>query len=88
MVSHASSDILSAIDECMDQERRKSNLIVYGLPGLEQQSCDLNSIQELVHSEFSISFETTICFHLGRHGNKPRPLLISPTEISTRILRC
>ena len=38
----------------MDQERRKSNLIVYGLPeasastGLERQSCDLNSIQELV----------------------------------------
>jgi len=54
--SHASFDILSAIDNYMDRERRKSNLIVYGLPeastltGLERQSCDLSSNQELVRS--------------------------------------
>jgi len=76
----------------MDRERRKSNLIVYGLPeapastGLECQSCDLSSIQELVHSEFNISLETTKCIRLGRRSNKPRPLLISPIEISTRSL--
>ena len=90
--SHASPEILSAIDEYMDRERRKSNVIVYGLPeasastGLECQSCDLSSIQKLVNSEFNISLDTTKCFRLGRRSNKPRPLLILPTEISTRRL--
>ena len=89
--SHASPNTFNAIDEYMDRERRKLNLIIYGLPetstptGSACHSADLNSIQELVRSEFNItSLETTKCFRLGKQSNKPRPLLISLTDNSIR----
>jgi len=81
----------NAIDEYMDRERRKSNLIVYGLPeasaptGPERRSADINRIQELVHSEFNLtSLETTKCFRLGKRSSNPRPLLISIVDNSIR----
>jgi len=60
--AHKASDVspssLKVIDEYMDRERCKSNLIIYGLPeasaptGAARQSADLNSLHELVRSEF------------------------------------
>jgi len=88
-VSHASS--FNAVDEYMDRERRKLNLIVYGIPeasaptGSERQTADLKSIQGLVHSEFKITnLETTKCYRLGKQSNKQRPLLIKLSDSSTR----
>jgi len=82
-VSDASPSSFNAIDKYMDRERRKSNLIIYGLSetstptGSARQSADLNSIHKLVRSEFNVTnLETTRCFHLGKHTNKPIPLLI------------
>ena len=81
----------NAVDEYMDRERRKQNLIVYGLPetsaptGIERQTADLKSIQGLVHSEFKITtLETTKCYRLGKQNNKPRPLLIALSDNSVR----
>ena len=49
-VSNVSPSSLNAIDEYMDRDRHKSNLIIYGLPetsaptGAARQSADLNSL--------------------------------------------
>ena len=84
--------LVPLVNTWIETDENQILLYIYGLPeasasiGLEHQSCYLNSIQELVHSELNISLETTKCFCLGRRSSKPRPLLISPTEISTRRL--
>jgi len=81
----------NVVDEYLDRERRKLNLIIYGLPevsvptGSERKSADLDGIQELVRSEFNINnLETSKCFRLGRQGNKLRPLLITLSDSSVR----
>ena len=61
------------MDEYLDRERRKMNLVIYGLPehqgsiSTECQSKDSDSLRELVHSEFSVdNLEINKIICLGR----------------------
>ena len=97
-ISHGSHSPDKIVDDYLNHERRKLNLVIYGLPepsvtsAPERQLADLNSFKELVDSEFKIDNpKTTKCFHLGkpRNGIKPRLLLFFLTEnvIHRQILR-
>ena len=80
------------VDEYLNRERRKLNLVIYGLPeasaasSSERQQADSNRFTELVDSEFKINnFEISKCIHLGKPKNdKPRPLLVTVPENAVR----
>ena len=85
-------DAVNVVGEYLDHERRKHNLILYGLPEASETSAsdrkqaDINSFHELVHSQFNITnLEISKCFRLGRPQNgKLRPLLVTLTDGSAR----
>ena len=80
------------VDEYLNRERRKLNLVIYGLPeasaasSSERQQADSDRFTELVDSEFKISnFEISKCIRLGKPKNdKPRPLLVTVPENAVR----
>ena len=82
-----------AIDEYLDRERRKCNLIVYNLqessastPASDRISDDKKSFSHLLTSEFKIdNIEFLKCIRLGKSAeNRSRPLLISVSDIATK----
>jgi len=87
-----SSNPAEFVDEYLNRERRKMNLVIHGLPessatsSSERQLADSNSFVGLVDSEFKISnLEIGKCFRLGKRKNdKPRPLLVMLTDISVK----
>ena len=87
-----SSSPVEFVDEYLNRERRKMNLVVYGLPessatsSSERHLADSNNFVGLVDSEFKISnLEISKCFRLGKPKNdKPRPLLVMLTDISAK----
>jgi len=95
--SHAPPNPAEVVDEYLNRERRKLNLVIYGIPETtatsapERQQADLNSFNELVDSEFKINnFEISKCVRLGKPKNdKPRPLLVTIPDntIRRQILR-
>lgn len=85
------------VDEYLSRERRKSNLIIYGLPEpngstpAERRSNDDTNVCGLIKSEFNIdNIEISKSFRLGkRNEGKNRPLLITLANnyARSRILR-
>ena len=81
-----------AIDEYLDRERRKCNLIVYNLQESsastpsDRISDDKKSFSHLLTSEFKIdNIEFLKCIRLGKSAeNRSRPLLISVSDIATK----
>ena len=96
-VSHAPTNPAEIVDEYLNRERRKLNLVIYGLPEAsatsapDRQLADSNSFTELVGSEFKISnLEISKCVRLGKPKNdKPTPLLVTVADnaIRRQILR-
>ena len=82
----------SIVDEYLERERRKLNLIVYGLiessaPTVtEQISSDTDIFCRLVRSEFNMGdIQVGKVLRLGKVvRDKPRPVLVSLTDFSTR----
>jgi len=81
------------VNEYLDRERRKNNLILYNLPepmnvqtATERSQSDLDCLSELFHSEFHIdNVEVTKCIRLGKAiQNKARPVLISVVDSAKR----
>ena len=81
----ASFNTTDIVDEYLDRERRKSNLIIYGIPEStgstpdERKSSDNSYFTDLVHSEFKLdTVEITKSARLGKRiEGKARPLLIT-----------
>ena len=90
------SNATDVVDEYLDRERRKSNLIIYGVPEStgstdERKLNDNTYIKNLVHSEFNLdTIEITKCVRLGKRAEgKIRPVQITLTDryVRGRILR-
>ena len=86
------SNAADIVDELLDHERRKSNLIIYGAPEpagstfTERRSNVNIYLSSLLSTEFKIdSVEISKSSHLGKRvEGKTRPLLITLTENKTR----
>jgi len=80
------------VDEYLDQERHKSNLILYGLPepsgadSSERKSNDEQCFRNLAKAEFKIDdLDIDQIFRLGkRTENKSRPLLVRLQDSQAR----
>ena len=90
-ISRGSHSPDKIVDEYLNYEKRKLNLVIYGLPkpsvtsAPEHQVADLNSFKELVDSEFKLGNpETTKCFCFSKPKNdrKPRSLFFTLTDNS------
>ena len=91
------SSAIATVDEYLDHEWHKSNLIIYGLPEptgstpTEHRSNNDVYFSSLVNSEFKIdTIEISKSFHLGKRvEGKRRPPLITlmDNNIKSRILR-
>jgi len=95
IVANSPSNPSEIVEEYLDRERRKSNLIVYNLQEpnnvqttSERSNIDRNNLTQLFHSELHIeNVEITKCIRLGRATqNKTRPVLITIPD-SNSILR-
>ena len=84
---------VEAVDEYLDRERRKCNLVIYNLPEpiasnvKDRTQQDKNVFSQLVSSELKIeNINLLKCIRLGKKtsNNKARPLLVSVTEASTK----
>ena len=86
------SNAADIVDELLDHERRKSNLIIYGAPEpagstfTECRSNDNAYLSSLLSTEFKIdTVEISKSSRLGKQiEGKTRPLLITLTENKTR----
>ena len=95
--TQTSPSATAIVDEYLDRERRKSNLIIYGLPEptgstpTERRSYDDANFSSIVNTEFQIdTIEISKSFRLGKRvEGKNRPLLITlmDNNIRNRILR-
>ena len=71
-ITLASSSATDAVNEYLNHERRKYNLIIYGIPESagSTEECKQNDniyISDLVHSEFKMdTIEITKCIRLGK----------------------
>ena len=82
----------AVVDEYLDRERRKSNLIVYNLTEpsgqttTERTKSDSDKLVHLFHSEFHIeNIEITKCIRLGKpNQNRARPVLITIPNVNVR----
>ena len=81
------------VDEYLDCEKRKNNLIVYNLEetnaaqtATERSKSDMNVLAQLLHSELHVDdVEITKCIRLGKATqNKPRPVLITVLDANKR----
>ena len=83
---------VEAINEYLDRERRKCNLIIYNLQEstassyTNRTSDDKKAFTHLLSSEFKLeNIELLKCIRLGKPvDNKHRPLLISLSDIATK----
>jgi len=84
------------VDEYLDRERRKHNLIIYNLQepknvhtNTERSRSDIGTLARLFHSQLGIQedVEITKCIRLGKvDQNKARPVLITIPDGSKRSL--
>ena len=90
--SPASVHIVDALDEYMDRERRRHNLVIYGMPessdstSAELGTNDQSRFSELVRLQFNIeNINISKVIRIGRStNNKPRPLLVTLLDDSSR----
>ena len=90
--SPASVHIVDALDEYMDRERRRHNLVIYGMPessnstSAELGTDDQSRFSGLVRSQFNIeNINISKVIRIGRStNNKPRPLLVTLLDDSSR----
>ena len=83
--SPVSAHIVDALDEYMDRERRKHNLVIYGMPeSSDSASAELGTndharFSNLVRSQFNIeNINISKVIRIGRSTNgRPRPLLVT-----------
>lgn len=88
----STSHIADAMNQYFDRERRKQNLVIFGLPESEgsnssdRNMLDASAFSRLVSSQFKIENITIVkTAHLGRiNPEKPRPLLVSLSDSSSR----
>ena len=95
--TQTSPSATAIVDEYLDRKRRKSNLIIYGLPEptgstpTERRSYDDANFSSIVNTEFQIdTIEISKSFRLAKRvEGKNRPLLITlmDNNIRNRILR-
>ena len=88
-----STSPVEVVDEYLDRERRKCNLVIYNLPEpsasatKDRTQQDKNAFSQLVSSELKIDNVNLLkCVRLGKKpiDDKGRPLLISVAEASTK----
>ena len=87
-ITPASSNTTDVVDEYLDRERRKSNLIIYGVPEStgstpdERKQSDNTYVRDLIHLGFRMdTIEITKCVHLGKRvEGKTRPIQITLTD--------
>ena len=80
----ATVQVTTIVDEYLDRDRRKSNLVIYGLPestlasSTERQQQDTKKFCDLVKHEFKISnLDINKSYRLGKYNeNNVRPLLV------------
>ena len=80
------------VDEYLDRERRRNNLIVYNLEEpseqtpVERSKLDSTKLAHLFQSEFRIGdFELTKCIRLGKVSQiRPRPVLLTIPNANVR----
>ena len=84
-VAPTTSNPTDIVDEYLDRERRKPNLIIYGIPEFsgsipdERKLNDKTNFTDLVHSEFKLgNIKITKLVRLGKQiEGKIRPLLVT-----------
>jgi len=88
-----SNSPVEVVDEYLDRERRKCNLVIYNLPepnasaAKDQTQLDKKAFSHVVSSELKIDKVNLLkCIRLGKKptNNKIRPLLVSVAEASTK----
>ena len=80
------SAVLSSLDETADRERRKQNVIVFGLPESANRSDDANSFTTVCSSELNVTIVVNNSYRLGRVGaGKPRPLVVQLGSVQERM---
>ena len=90
--SPASAHIVDALDEYMDRERRRHNLVIYGMPessdstSTELGTNDQTRFSNLVRSQFNTeNINISKAIRIGRSTNgRPRPLLVTLLDDSSR----
>ena len=93
-VTACSSDAVEVVDEYIEREKRKNNLIFHNLPEPSGDSTELRSkqdttsITELVEAEFglpNIKIRRIACLGIFRSGSsRPRLLLVKLEDVSTK----
>ena len=88
---HGSCELTNIVDEYVDRERRKSNVIVYNLPEVDPEQpdklpSDTDSFSNMVSNGLGIDgFKVSKMYRLGKKvENKSRPLLVSLDTPSMR----
>ena len=84
ILSATSGNVVDIVDEYVDRERRKCNLLVHNLP--ESEGNDIKVFSGLVNKEFGIaSPNITKAIQLGKtNPEKPQPLLVTFRDISSK----
>ena len=68
--------VKATILEAKRSEKRKSNVVVFGLPEEKDERNDLESFKQLCSNELSHNAQFIRSLRLGKRSDKPRPLLV------------
>ena len=81
----SSNNALDIVDEMVDRERRKNNIVVYNLQESTDQNTDIQSFKTLSNTVFKLDLDVVNTIRLGpKAPNKDRLLLLTVEDIEDK----